>query len=157
MTSINDLVQARDRMVLRLRDEARDVPQARSATTQCYLRNLVSYFDTRQADIEETVNKVNTDPSTTEANKRKLDSMFDDMETELRKQRREAKDALDDMTPEEQTEFVTFFAGFTKFFTNLFAWVKNLVMHVVDLIKRGFNVVKDFFTGLFSKITDLFS
>lgn len=154
---IDDILQERTKLILRLRESVADAPASKSLASRHCVERIVNYFDNRTGDIEDIVDTVRKDPETTKANMEKLDSLFDQMECSLKQQRVEAKEALQDMSPEEQKDFVNFFSAFTGFFKNFFSWLKDFVEGVILSIKRGLKMVKDFFSGLFSSIKTLIS
>ncbi|CAH0549756.1 unnamed protein product [Brassicogethes aeneus] len=155
-----DVIQRANTIILCLREKTEELskekPKDASKAAKTTYQKLKTFFVLQANDIHETVEETKADVHTTEIKKERLGKMFDSMAKEIENQRQEAMDALEDMTPTQQDEYLIFWGHFLEFFTDLFAWLKKLVLDIVEGIKNGFKLIGTAIKGLFESIADFF-
>ncbi len=122
---------------------------------ESYKREKKKLFQQIVADAQPAGLQDSSSPEATKENKRKLEVYFNTMKSAVEDQRKKTLDELDDMSPEQQDEAVSFWMGFTSFFKSLMTWIKNKFNEVVQKIKQGFRWAYNRMKNIYGKASDL--
>jgi len=99
--------------------------------------------------------EVESDPETTKRNKQKIDKLFDSMIKKLLAQKEEVKAEMDNMNPEQQEDILSFWGEVNMFMMDVFDWMKESFLYILDKIRTGFRLIKETVRDVFKTISDL--
>jgi len=99
--------------------------------------------------------EVGPDPEITKRNKQKIDELFDSMINKLLAQKEGVKNEMDNLSPEQQEDIVSYWAEVNMFMMDVFNWMKKAFLFILTKIREGFRLVKETVRCVFKTINDL--
>jgi len=91
-----------------------------------------------------------------EQNKQKLRNIRDKMKKAMDDQTEEMCQELDNLTPSQQSDVVTFWDGATSFLSGVMNWMGKMFDKIIEAIREGWRWVKEKVTGVFNTVTGWF-
>jgi hypothetical protein len=152
---------------LRLKVAAESLMQ-NSNTTTCQAtvvqrcRDLFSnFFIKSEKELSERKLDDATRLKITEKNKKKIDKIFDELIRLLNEQKEQAKRSLEGLTPQQQEHVVAYWRNAAGFLSELFQWLNDLFVKILDKIKQGYTLnqkaVKQLFDEFFMQFKEIFN
>lgn len=116
--------------------------------------------------MEDAVNKLteeaatSSDPDALKKNRAKLDKIFerikDDFNKKLQEKKEDASKAMEHMTPDQQEQLLTFWGGLREVFKAFMDWIDRTLTNLIDMLKKGWTLVKETTKAFFKTIIDWF-
>jgi len=113
-------------------------------------KNLSEMFSKERvvADLE-----VNASDAATKRNKEKINAYRAKAHKHVDDTYDTAIKSLDVMSPQQQEEVVTFWGKATEFLEEIFSWLEEMFLNVVEKIRQGFKLVKDAVSSIFKTVS----
>jgi len=93
-------------------------------------------------------------------NRAKLDQLFDAMQTDINKKlqekREQASKAMEYLTPSQQDQLLSFWGGLCDVFKALFDWIDRVLNNLIDMLRKGWTLVKETTKAFFQTIVNWF-
>ena len=116
--------------------------------------------------VEDAMNSIEdqsatcSDPEVLRQNRAKLDQLFDAMQTDINKKlqqkREQASKAMEDLTPSQQDQLLSFWGGLCDVFKALFDWIDRALNNLIDMLRKGWTLVKETTKAFFQTIVNWF-
>lgn len=87
-------------------------------------------------------------------NAAKLDAIFDDIVAQINAARYDVQASLQNLTPEQQEDVVTFWGSAQFFFMNIVRWMQDMFQKILDKIRQGWRLVKEVVVEIFTIVEE---
>lgn len=113
-----------------------------------------------EVDVLEQQNTAAANPEVTKRNLAKFDGMCNNLTKEIisdmNKKFAESRQALEHMSPDQQEQFLTFFAGLSRVIRAAFAWLDRMLNKMIGMLSNGWQLAKETAKEVFDSIVDWF-
>jgi len=92
----------------------------------------------------------------TEKNKTILNEKFDKMQKNIEKARENALKKLDNLSPQQQSDVVTFWGLASELIDDVLNWIQDLFTNIVNKIREGFKLVRSTLKDIFAMVKSIF-
>lgn len=151
-TTIDDLESSFPTLRLRLIEDARVLGSTRPHQPT-FIADLRRKYTNLIHGVKGSVNfEEDSSESARKTNEARLDAVFNEMAKEIEKARKDAKDSLRNLTPEQQEDVITFWTLAQSFFADVMKWMQKMFQNVVEKIRLGYRLVKEVVKDIFDTI-----